>query len=356
MKHINETTVERILSIDETPYQSKLEEYREEWELFRTVALKNRTQLKIDKMEYFLLYLKQLKQLIKKQKLKPKTKVAITFIPEVKAVKKDSMYLSKFGGVPSCFFENIKNTLDDKNKAFEVLRKVYPKDAGNYFYLKFVGEIESSHPTFFMNEVIEEITYKPYRSMKDSHSIGTYFNKERYNDEVHLAPSMAASIFIDQNFGSANLTPNGVMKSLRFDWREEIEPETQKKYLSIMKEFLEKEVDKEEYFSIDKQDLKKIVAWYPTLEVMDEDSDSASYVECFGPIEYKLFGYPRSQQSLPLWYGVNGYFGGPRLLAPFLTMNSRKVDSFVQVYADILDFNTAQEIDRVHIKVDISGT
>lgn len=109
-----------------------------------------------------------------------------------------------------------QNEKFNKKTFFKALSEHYwPKNEHGDF-IKYVGDIESNLPATFLNEVMPEYPFSTWGN-KDSH--GYFFNKKSH---YGTTPSAYGSLFIDQNYGTGNLKPNGVFKSMYFDFEKDL--------------------------------------------------------------------------------------------------------------------------------------
>lgn len=341
MKYQNETTVKSILSLEATALKDELKSL----ELIGKIRNHKTPELRLKIHQDFFQYLKEIKTIIKNNKLKPSSKIAISFTPQLKQIKKDEFGISKLGGIPFCFLNQLKNNLKDKTKCFKILRKVYPKNLdGQYF--NFIGDIESKSPTFFMNEVMSKIVSNKKR-------YNSFYIKNHYSLTTR---SSIGSLFIDQNPTSmSSPQTSGRFISLEHIEISDFENEEIELYMNYLNEFIKNEI-KNETYSIDNFELTQIVSWSPQVEIMNKNYSSVETLSNTPKNNnlMKIFGFPESQQSIYPYYCTDGSFG-PRLLTPFITIQNDSVDTTVQVYADLFILNQSSE-DTGFLKVDISST
>lgn len=342
-KYDTETTVKEFLKINTSQIQKDLEYEKKTKELLK----KDYGDEKIEIYENFLKYHTEVVTIIKQNKLKPNSKISISFSPVFNKIKADSKDLSKLGGIPYSFLkENIKPLLKNKDKFFNHLKNEYPKD-NNGRYLTFVGDIDSSAPSFFINEVM------PKLGPKGRDQSNPIFRKDGYS----TASTSLGSLFIDQNLvmmGSQQ--SSGTWMSKKYLNLYKYSEKELELYLQYMTEFLKKEV-KTEYMNIDKFELTVVESWIPKVELLTDEDSFFFETLSTQPHErevLKLFGYPESQQSIYPYFCTNGYFG-PRLLTPFVSIFNNDVDMTIQVYADLISVNGLNE-DYGYLKVDLSCT
>lgn len=338
-----ETTVKDFLKVSISEIEKDLKYEKRMQELLK----EDYGTQKIDLYENFLKYHAEVKSIIENNKLKPNKRISISFVPVMKKVKTDSKDLSKVGGIPFCFLKaRIVSLLKNKEKFFDHLRKEYPKD-NNGNYLTFVGDIDSTHPTNFINEVM------PKLGKNKNEKTNVIFRKDGYS----TGASSKGSLFIDQNVVSMSSSQtNGTWVTKKYLFLDKFSDHDLELYSKYVAEFLKKEV-KAKYYCMDKFELTSFESWIPQIEVLT-DLHSYSF-DTFSNLPkerqvLKLFGYPESQQSIYPYFCTNGYFG-PRLLSPFISIFNSDVDVTIQVYSDFITNNELQEYNS-YLKVDISCT
>lgn len=343
MKIPNEITVQNLLSFDESSFLKKIEELKEDLEIFKGSNSIQRAKQELALYQGFIDTLNEARDVVKKNKFDKNQKIGIAFVPKFKKIKEDCI-ISKIGGVPFYFIRELKDLLNDKTKAYEQLRKIYPKNHQGT-YLKFVGDLDTESPTFFINQVSDVIVHKDEK-------INVLYHQNKYHQKQK---TMNVSLFIDEFSNSGSLTPDGAFyTNIYIDKysKEEVD-----QYVNILTEFIKKEVDNEPRISVDKFKLTEIEGWDLQIEIPSEQNELEGII--IYPSKrvsnyFKLFGYAESQQSVYPYYCINGNLG-PRLLTPFLSINSKDDDNCIQIYSDLLQFNCSQE-SMTHLKVVISGT
>ena len=343
LKYATETTVEKILKYNSSKIEKELNDYKS----FSQNGLSGYSE-KIQKIENFLEYLKEAKTIIKNNKLKPKQRIAIAFTPKLLTkTSTQTLNHSKVGGVPFCFLtEETAKLLKNKTHFLEHIEKIYPKSRYGTC-LNFIGDIQSDSPTFFMKELMETI-----KSGKDNINLFSTNNYENF------ASNAFGSFFMDQNFSSmSSQDSTGVFLTLKYQHLYSFNEDEIKTYVKLMTEFMNNNVPKECY-AMDKIELMNIDGWNIELELLTDIKSFFFESLSNQPQQssnFKLFGYPDSQQSIYPYYCTSGFFG-PRLLSPFLSIQNRKVDTTIQIYADFLDINHNNQESRYYLKVDISST
>lgn len=354
----NELTVKQITSFKTNDYNKQLKKCK----LFVDNMPESSFAKELAEAQDLLDFVVQAQNIIKKYKLKVSDKVAIAFHPKLKSLKEDKLYISKLGGVPSCFYRYFNYDCHFDAAKFKKALEVHywPKSMDGRL-MKYIGDFDTQVPTKFMNDVMPEHIVDSWSKRK---SFGYFFDKRDTSSKA----SEYGSLFVDQNFGQAELNPDGVFKSMLCDFdtnlEEKAKSEAEKKivrdrqavYFKVVKEFINKKVNPESY-SVDTYKLQEITGWTLDLEVPSKEKNNPEgeslSVET-NPL-FKLFGYARSQQTAMKYYCVQGYFG-PRLMNTFLTFFSQEHDNFIQIYADILGYNSGNSKSNMYIKTDISST
>lgn len=346
MKIPNEVTVEFLVNFDESQILKKIKQLKEEALVLKNSKLVQHVKEELKSYQSFIDTFNYAKKIIKKHKLKSNQKIGLSFIPQFKKLTQDQMQVSKIGGVPFCFIRELNDykLLDDYQKAYEHLKQVYPKNHQGT-YLKFVGDLDTTFPTYFINNISVPFDYKKEKVNVFYHQDFLYNRPQK---------SMKGSLFIDEYSNSGSLTPEGAFYTNLY--LDSYSPEKVLTYVKIISEFIKNEVDQESRLSVDNFKLTEIDSWVLNIEIPNAQNElEGNSVESSKKSNYmKLFGYAESQQRVYPYYCIDGTFG-PRLLTPFLSINSKDDDNCIQIYGDLLQFNSSQE-PMTHLKVVISGT
>lgn len=341
----NEITVQDILNHNNPEITEKMELYSQGY-----LSMDRYRKKELSHFETLMKYLDIVKSSIIKHKLSNDSKISVSFIPKLELITNDQPSLSKLGGVPFCFLEDLLPHLNNKIKSLELLKNLYPKDSlTQSYYLKYIGDIDSTD-MFFMNEVLPKINYE-WEKLKS-------FYRDSGSPVFQIQTLMKGSFFIDGEVLSlGSLTPNGQFFSKRFLETEGVTPEQIKTYVEIITEFIKNEVNPHYESLLNDHPLAEITEWTPHVEVPNPEIQlSGNYLEKdVKKSSIKLFGYAEAQQSRYPCYCPNGMFG-PRLLTPFVSFFNHNQDTTIQIYTDLLSTNASQDYRTSHLKIDVSST